>query len=74
MKTYKEDGIENIKQILTEAEKEGTSIIYLGAPKYKVYIKSSDYKKAETTLNRIIQKIEESAKKLGCEFSYSKSG
>src|SRR3989344_3713365 len=59
---------------LPEVTKEGTSIIYLGAPKYKVYIKSSDYKKAETTLNRIIQKIEESAKKLGCEFSYSKSG
>ncbi len=74
IKTYREDGIDVIKQILSEAEKMGSKIVYLGAPRYKMYIKSTDYKKAENILSKILQKINEASKKLGYSFSYKKDG
>ena len=74
IKSYAENGVETVKNILIDAEKQGTDIMYLGAPKYKISTTSTDVKKADTLLKKIIEKIEESSKKLAIEFSYAKNG
>ncbi|MEK6948219.1 MAG: S1 RNA-binding domain-containing protein [Nanoarchaeota archaeon] len=74
IRSYAENGVETVRNILTDAEKHGTEIMYLGAPKYKISTTSTDVKQADTLLKKIIEKIEESSKKLLIEFSYTKNG
>lgn len=56
------DGIERIKDALMDAEKAGgdgveISLIYLGAPYYKMIIRAEDYKRAEKTLQKAHERI-----------------
>ncbi len=74
LQTYAEDGIKSLKKVLSEIEKEGVKVQYLGAPKYKVEIVSKDYKTAETLLKAIIDKALEQSKKLGLVGDFAKSG
>ncbi|MBS3161637.1 S1 RNA-binding domain-containing protein [Candidatus Woesearchaeota archaeon] len=74
IRSYAENGVDTVRNILTDAEKQGTEIMYLGAPKYKISTTSTDVKKADTLLKKIIEKIEESSKRLSIEFSYAKNG
>ncbi len=60
----KPDGIDIIKDVLTDAEK-GTknnpsviSIYYLGAPRYRISVKSENFKIAEKALAHALEKIE----------------
>jgi len=59
------NGIENIKNILQDFEKadqNGVTILYIGAPRYRISITASDFKTAEKTLKPILEDIE---KKIG---------
>lgn len=72
------NGIEIVKEALSESEKEETtntkiSIIYLCAPKYKLSIESTNYKEAEKTMKNVVDIIQNKMKKRGSfEFSRNK--
>lgn len=57
IKTYKPDGINIIKNILTEAEKLGLEIKYISAPEYLARYKSNDAKKGESEFLKMLNKI-----------------
>ena len=69
---HSSNGVENIKKSLQGFEgngnKDKVDVLYVGAPKYRISIKSSDFKSAENTLKPIletIQKTTEKNKKVG---------
>lgn len=70
------DGIDRIKKALREAYKAtddvGMKIEYVGAPKYRIDIEASDYKKAESALKKAVERTLKSIKKLGGEGSFVK--
>ncbi len=51
-------GMPEIKQALLEIEKTGVEILYLGAPRYKLISKDSDYPKAESRIKQAQKTIE----------------
>ncbi len=63
------DGVEAIKKILLIKDKD-IQIHYLGAPRYKISLKVSDYKTGEKKLSSILESMEESARKSNCTFSF----
>jgi translation initiation factor 2 alpha subunit (eIF-2alpha) len=65
LKCKKEDGIERIKRILSSAEKD---INYIGAGKFRVSKKASDFKQAEKEIEKILMDIKEKSSKEKCEF------
>ena len=65
---YSPDGIGHIRDALVKIEKDGaTSVLvqYIGAPKYRIVVRSSDYKKAEDALQKAHEKALDSIKKCG---------
>lgn len=62
------NGIIRIKKILANCD----NINYLGGSNFQIKIKSTDLKKADHTINEILQAIEKQAKKEKCEFSSKK--
>ncbi len=52
--SYKSDGIETIKKVLAPLLNDSTTIKYEGAAKYKITIKSDDYKSAEKILKKAV--------------------
>lgn len=73
LKNYSSEGIEKIKKVLNkikeiaEKEKYEIKLTYLGAPKYKLTVKSKDFKKAEKIIDDISKKTAETIQKQGCE-------
>ncbi|RME54704.1 translation initiation factor IF-2 subunit alpha [Candidatus Woesearchaeota archaeon] len=71
-------GINDIKEALKECDKvasqEGVkaSLIYLGAPNYKVIVKASDYKVAENALKKIVEAVLDKLNSLGGKGSFKK--
>ena len=63
--TNASNGIIKIKGILLPYKEH---VIYLAAGKFSLKVISSDYKKANSELNRILQEIEKNAKKENCDF------
>ncbi len=62
------DGIEHIRAALVEAEKvsDGDVVVqYIGAPRYRVIVKSQDYKIAEELLKSAVDKASQSIEKAG---------
>ena len=76
MTNNKSDGIEIIRKILLDAIKESQNqkitILYLGAPKYRLSIIAQDFKTAEKTLKPILEKIEKNASKQNGTFKFSR--
>lgn len=78
----KPDGIEMIKNVLSDAEKgkggssssSGTeiNIVYIGAPKYRITIKAENFKVAEKALTNATEKIENAMKKHSGTFSFTR--
>lgn len=68
---YGVSGVEDIKKCLSIKEK-GVSILYLGAPKYKISLTAEDYKKGEKNLSKIVEHIKEFAMKNNCTFDYER--
>lgn len=59
------NGVETIKKVLIKAQKGEIKITYLGAPKYKVSVKASDYKTAEGILKNSQEEIITAMEKAG---------
>jgi translation initiation factor 2 subunit 1 len=74
----KPDGIEIIKNILMDAEGEGkndsgtVNIAYIGAPRYRIRVKARNFKTAEKTLSRAIEKIQKGIEKSQGNFNFSR--
>ena len=78
MTNNKSNGIEIIRKILLDAIKESQNqkitILYLGAPKYRLSIVAQDFKTAEKTLKPILEKIEKNTSKQNGTFKFSREG
>lgn len=57
------DGMDRIKESLESGMVEGVEIQYAGAPRYRIAVRSTDYKSAEETLKKSVQAITDSSKK-----------
>jgi len=58
----KNDGIDIIKSILLEAQKNGLQVHYIAAPEYLVKMKTKNAKKGEKEFNAALESIEKSGK------------
>ena len=80
LRTLEGDGIERIRKILLEGESTAKSVskdveveIYAtGAPRYRIEIIANDYKTAEKALKKALERMEELAKKLNVEISFTR--
>ena len=70
----KSDGVEIIKKTLLDAIKKDSDIdiTYLGAPKYRLSIKSEDFKSAEKSLKPIIEDIQKNLEKKNGSFKFTR--
>lgn len=72
------EGIETIKGILTRTldigkkEHEEIEFTYMGAPQYRITIRSTDYKKAQAGLDKISEAMQKEASKSGSTFELKK--
>ncbi|MBI5391856.1 translation initiation factor IF-2 subunit alpha [Candidatus Woesearchaeota archaeon] len=73
LKTTKPNGIDDVKEILLDLEKAHAHVSYLGAPKYKITVISTDYKLAENQLKNLSEKAINLIKKKGGEGEFLKS-
>ena len=74
----KSDGVEILRKILLDVLKKNkdnnVNISYLGAPKYRITVNSSDFKTAEKTLKPVLEEIEKSMNKTGGVFKFEREG
>jgi translation initiation factor 2 subunit 1 len=63
------NGVEEIKKVLAVKESD-VSIQYLGAPKYRISLVAQSHKDGQKRLNKIIEKMENLARKNKCDFSF----
>jgi translation initiation factor 2 subunit 1 len=69
------DGIDHIKEALKKAEKseeEAVTVYYVGAPKYRIEVEALDYKTAENTLKKAVDKAIKHMKSKGGEASFER--
>lgn len=57
IKTYKEGGVNIIKEIVTNARKSGLDVRYIAAPEYLVKFKTMNAKKGEREFTDLLEKI-----------------
>ncbi len=67
------NGLELLKKALSTAEKQGVSVLYLGAPNYKLKAEAHSYPEAEELLNKAISKLEEFVKAHDGEISHAEA-
>lgn len=72
----KSDGVEILRKILLDILKKNkennVNISYLGAPKYRITVNSSDFKTAEKTLKPVLEEIEKYVNKTGGIFQFER--
>ena len=72
----KPDGIEIIKNVLSDAEKGKSnatvSIMYIGAPKYRISVEAENFKIAEKAMTGVIEKIENTIGKHDVSFNFAR--
>jgi translation initiation factor 2 subunit 1 len=70
------NGVENIKKLLQSTEdnnrKDKVNVLYIGAPKYRISVKSSDFKSAENTLKPILETIQKNTEKNKGVFKFTR--
>ena len=68
--------MENIKKSLQgfdeNNQKDKVNILYVGAPKYRINVISSDFKSAENTLRPILEGIEKTTQKNKGTFKFTR--
>ena len=66
---YGPEGVSHIKELFEVTNNdENINAIYLSAPKYRITIKSDDYKFAEKNIDKLLDEMKKKAKKLSCSF------
>jgi translation initiation factor 2 subunit 1 len=65
------DGVEIIRKTLSVKDK-NVKIHYLGAPRYRISLTTSDYKAAEKKLSSVVKEIENFATTNNCSFKFEK--
>ena len=72
LKTYETDGINKIKNILTECSKiKGISIKYIKAPTYMMTVDMGETRKTLTENKKILEQISKKSKAMNIEFKYT---
>ncbi len=66
------NGIELIKDVLTEVDNKNINVSYMGAPKYRITILDEDYKSAEEKLKKNLEFMEDKCKEYDIEYSFSR--
>ncbi|MFH1393525.1 MAG: translation initiation factor IF-2 subunit alpha [Candidatus Micrarchaeota archaeon] len=64
-------GVSDLHKAL-DVDDKSVSILYLGAPSYKITVTASDYKAAEKTLAAVVEQIKGFAQKNNCEFGFER--
>lgn len=74
MTCQRPDGVDRIRNILTglDAKYPGSSVTYLGAPRYRVAITAGDFKFAEKTLKPMVAEIQKGILGAGGTFSFQR--
>jgi translation initiation factor 2 subunit 1 len=75
MTCNKSDGIEIIKNAISEAISGNESIVsvtYIGAPKYRLSVRGQDFKTAERALKPILEKLQKIIEKNSGTFSFTR--
>ncbi len=80
LRSLASDGVERIREVLLKAREAAKSaekdievkLYTLGAPRYRIEITAYDYKTAEHALSEALRAAEETAKKLGVEYSFTR--
>ena len=73
VKSYSPDGLDIVKTILKKAhDGKDTIITYDGGGKYRITVRSEDYKKAEKILDKALSSIEKAINKDNGEFEFSR--
>ncbi|AEG19279.1 translation initiation factor IF-2 subunit alpha [Methanobacterium paludis] len=70
--SYAPDGVEVIKRALGAIDKEGISVQCVGAPRYRLMVKSSDYITAETLLKEAAQQAIDVVEEEGGEGNFQR--
>ncbi len=73
LRSYNNNGIDDIKSILLKIKEQKVNVHYLGAPKYKLSIVAKNYKTAESIMKNAVDSTLNLGKKLGCEISFLKN-
>ena len=72
LKTYEENGVEKIKEVLNEcAKNKGVSIKYIKAPVYMMTIYLDDTKKTLNENKKLLEFISKKSKSLNIDFKYT---
>ena len=70
--SFASDGVERVKSVLNEIEKNGVEVRYAGAPIYSLSVESEDYKTAEEIMKKGLKAAAGIAKKLDVESNFEK--
>lgn len=73
LRSFNNNGVEDVKSILLKAHEHEVKVSYLGAPRYKLEVISKDYKSAENALKSFMDVAMSMAKKLDCEINFIKN-
>ncbi len=73
LRSFNGAGVDDIKKILLKTEEENVKVQYLGAPKYKLEVTSTNFKTAENVLKNALDNAMNMAKKSGCEINFVKN-
>ncbi len=72
LKTYEENGVEKIKEVLNEcAKNKGVSIKYIKAPVYMMTVDLDDTKKTLNENKKLLEFISKKSKSLNIDFKYT---
>ena len=71
MSSYESDGVERIKKLLQNLEKNGITVSYISAPKYRLEIKTKNPKVDTKKFEQEIQKTISEADKINVDVSYN---
>ena len=72
LSSYRPEGVEDIKQVLSAVPVEGLSLKYLGAGKYRVGLIDKEYKSAEERLAKTLEAVESLAKKNNVTMAFTR--
>ncbi|MBI4019395.1 MAG: S1 RNA-binding domain-containing protein [Candidatus Aenigmarchaeota archaeon] len=64
LRSYDENGLDSIKELLGNAEKAGLEVLYISAPRYMLKFRTKDAKKGEREFQEILEKLESKSKKV----------